>query len=282
MTYQHMIVEHVGATDWVTLNRPEQLNALTVESLAELNHYFDSLLRNYAVRVVVLKGAGRAFCAGLDIKAARARHDSEAGDGSDGSDGSGAGAVRRTPEQGLQSQREFSGLVMRMRRCPQPIIGLIHGHAAGGGMAIALGCDIRIAAEGAKMNCAFIKIGLSGCEMGVSYHLPRLVGTAVAAELMYTGRFIEAQRAMRVGLVSDVVPASQLAAAGKAMAEDMLATAPLGLRLTKECFWAAVDGNDLASVIAMEDRNQVLTVANGDLAEGMAAFVEKRAPKYGG
>ncbi len=169
-----------------------------------------------------------------------------------------------------------------MRRCPQPVIGLIHGHAAGGGFSIALGCDVRIAAEGTKMNCAFIKIGLSGCEMGASYHLPRLVGTSVAAELLYTGRFIDAQRALRVGLVSDVVPADQLVAAGKALADEMLATAPLGLRLSKECFWAAVDANDLPSVIAMEDRNQVLTVANGDLDEGMRAFVERRAPCFGG
>ena len=262
MPYQHLIVEKDGAADWVTLNRPEQLNTLTVESLAELNHYFDSLLTNYAVRVVVLRGAGRAFCAGLDIKAA----------------GSPTG---RTPDTALQGQREFSGLAMRMRRCPQPVIGLIHGHAAGGGFSIALACDVRIAAEGTKLNCAFIKIGLSGCEMGASYHLPRLVGTSVAAELLYTGRFIDAQRALRVGLVSDVVPADRLAAAGKALADEMLATAPLGLRLTKECFWAAVDGNDLPSVIAMEDRNQVLTVANGDLDEGMRAFVEKRAPRFG-
>jgi len=266
MNYQHLIIEKQGAADWVTLNRPDSLNALTAQSLAELNHYFDSLLENYAVRVVVLKGAGRAFCAGLDIKAAA---------------GASGGAVGRTPELAMQSQRNFSGLAMRMRRCPQPIIGLVHGHAAGGGFSIALACDVRIAAEGAKMNCAFIKIGLSGCEMGSSYHLTRLVGSSVAAELLYTGRFIDAQRALRVGLVSDVVPLTELDAAGQALAEDMLATAPLGLRLTKECFWAAMDGNDLPSVIAMEDRNQVLTIANGDLQEGMQAFIEKRAPRFG-
>ena len=264
MTYQHLIVDKDGAADWVTLNRPEQLNTLTAESLAELNHYFDSLLENHAVRVVVLRGAGRAFCAGLDIKAA----DNALG--------------RTPPELALQSQRRFSGLVMRMRRCPQPIIGLVHGHAAGGGFSIALACDVRIAAEGTKMNCAFIKLGLSGCEMGASYHLPRLVGTSVAAELLYTGRFIDAERALRVGLVSEVVPADRLAAAGKALADDMLATAPLGLRLTKECFWAAVDGNDLPSVVAMEDRNQVLAVANGDVDEGLRAFLEKRPPRFAG
>ena len=260
MAYQHLIVEAQGAVDWVTLNRPEQLNTLNPQLLRELNDYFAALERNYAVRVVVLRGAGRAFCAGLDMKA--------------------GGSIDKGPEAMMRSQREFSGLVMRMRRCPQPIIGLLHGHAAGGGFSIALGCDVRIAAAGTKMNCAFIKIGLSGCEMGASYHLPRLVGTSVAAELLYTGRFIDAERALRVGLVSDVVPADQLEAAGRTLADDMIATAPLGLRLTKECFWAAVDGNDLASVVAMEDRNQVLTVANGDLAEGIQAFLEKRKPDY--
>jgi len=262
MAYQHLIVEPHGAVDWVTLNRPEQLNTLNPQLLRELNDYFAALERNYAVRVVVLRGAGRVFCAGLDMKA------------------DGGTPLRSNADAMLRSQREFSGLVMRMRRCPQPVIGLLHGHAAGGGLSIALGCDVRIAAAGTKMNCAFIKIGLSGCEMGASYHLPRLVGTSVAAELLYTGRFIDAERALRVGLVSEVVPPDQLEAAGRALAEEMIATAPLGLRLTKECFWAAVDGNDLPSVVAMEDRNQVLTVANGDLTEGIRAFLDKRKPKY--
>lgn len=261
--YEHLIVDHRGAADWVTLNRPERLNALNPQLLRELNNYFAGLERDAAVRVVVLRGAGRAFCAGLDMKAT----------GTDFPPGTDAM---------LRNQREFSGLVMRMRRCPQPIVGLVHGHAAGGGFSIALGCDVRIAAEGTMMNCAFIKIGLSGCEMGASYHLPRIVGTSVAAELLYTGRFIDANRALRVGLVSEVVPPDQLEAAGQALVDDMLATAPLGLRLTKECFWAAVDGNDLPSVVAMEDRNQVLAVANGDLAEGIAAFLQKRRPHYAG
>jgi len=262
MPYEYLIVEQRGAADWVTLNRPEQLNTLNPQLLRELNDYFGALERNYAVRVVVLRGAGRAFCAGLDMKA------------------TGGTPLDAGSDAMMRSQREFSGLVMRMRRCPQPVIGLLHGHAAGGGFSIALGCDVRIAAAGTKMNCAFIKIGLSGCEMGVSYHLPRLVGTSIAAELLYTGRFVDAERALRIGLVSEVVPPEQLEAAGQALAEDMLATAPLGLRLTKECFWAAVDGNDLPSVIAMEDRNQVLTVVNGDLAEGIQAFLGKRKPNY--
>lgn len=256
-----MIVEKDGPVDWVTFNRPDNLNALSRQFVRELNHYFGSLETNYDVRVVVLKGNGRAFCAGLDMKDPERPLDS-------------------TTNTGMKSQRNFSGIVMRMRRCPQPIIGLLHGYAAGGGFSIALGCDVRIAAEGTKMNCAFIKIGLSGCEMGASYHLPRLVGTSIAAELLMTGRFIDADRALRHGLVSEVVPADQLVAAGKSLADDMVATAPLGLRMTKECFWANVDGNDLNSAIAMEDRNQILAVSNGDVAEGIKSFLEKRKPNY--
>lgn len=262
MNYTCLLVKKEGPVDWLILNRPEALNSLSRRLVAELHHYFDSLQSNYETRVVVMRGAGRMFCAGLDMKDPERK-------------------PTRNADQGMQSQRGFSGLVMKMRRAPQPIIGLLHGHAAGGGFSIALGCDVRIAAEGTKMNCAFIKIGLSGCEMGSSYHLPRLVGTSNAAELLYTGRFIDATRALRLGLVSDVVPEADLEAAGRALAADMVATAPLGLRLSKEAFWASVDAQNLESAIAMEDRNQILSVANGDLDEGIAAFLEKRKPQWG-
>lgn len=261
MNYTSLLVEKHGAVDWLTLNRPEALNSLSLRMVSELHHYFDSLQNNYEVRVVVIRGAGRLFCAGLDMK------DSER-------------KPARGADDGMVSQRRFSGLVMKMRRAPQPMIGLLHGYAAGGGFSIALGCDVRIAAEGTKMNCAFIKIGLSGCEMGSSYHLPRLIGTSNAAELLYTGRFIDAARALRLGLVSDVVPEAELMATGRALADDMIATAPLGLRLTKEAFWANVDAQSLDTAVAMEDRNQILAVTNGDLNEGIAAFLEKRTPRW--
>ena len=261
MNYTTLLVEMDGPVDWVILNRPDALNSLSRRLVAELHHYFDSLQTNYDVRVIVMRGAGRMFCAGLDMKDPERK-------------------PSRNADEGMMSQRSFSGLVMKMRRAPQPIIGLLHGYAAGGGFSIALGCDVRIAAEGTKMNCAFIKIGLSGCEMGSSYHLPRLIGTSNAAELLYTGRFIDAARALRLGLVSDVVPEAELIAVGRKLADDMVATAPLGLRLTKEAFWANVDAQNLDTAIAMEDRNQILTVANGDLDEGVAAFLEKREPRW--
>ena len=169
---------------------------------------------------------------------------------------------------------------MRMRRCPQPIISLVHGPACGGGFALALASDIRLAGASARMNAAFIRIGLSACDIGVSYFLPRLVGVSVASELMMTGRFINATRAERVGLVSEVVPDEKLEEAAQPYIDDMLTTSPLGLRLTKECLNMSVDAGSLEAAIAMEDRNQILCAQTKDFREGISAFLGKRAPDY--
>jgi enoyl-CoA hydratase len=145
---------------------------------------------------------------------------------------------------------------------------------------LALASDIRIAGESARMNAAFIRIGLSACDIGVSYFLPRLVGVSVASELMLTGRFIHAQRALATGLVSEVVPDAKLAEAARPYIEEMLTTSPLGLRLTKECLNFSVDAPSLEAAVAMEDRNQILTAQTNDVREGMTAFLEKRKPQY--
>ena len=145
---------------------------------------------------------------------------------------------------------------------------------------MALAADIRIAAEGTKMNAAFIKLGLSACDMGVSYFLPRLVGVSVASELMLTGRFIHAERALATGLVSDVVPKDKLEETARGYVADMLRTSPLGLKLTKDCLNHAVDAGSLEAAIAIEDRNQILCVQSPNFVEGVAAFLEKRDPKY--
>ena len=263
--YKTLIVKKDGAADRVTLNRPDALNAMNPELVDELQDYFGKLYTDHSVRVVVLKGAGRAFCAGLDLKDRSNRDDS-------GASGS--------PQAGLVSQRRISEIVMRMRRCPQPIISLVHGPACGGGFALALASDIRIAGASARMNAAFIRIGLSACDIGVSYFLPRLVGVSVASELMMTGRFINAARAERVGLVSEVVPDEKLEAAAQPYIDDMLTTSPLGLRLTKECLNMSVDAGSLEAAIAMEDRNQILCAQTKDFREGISAFLGKRAPEY--
>ena len=266
-TYETLLIEKRGAVDWVTLNRPEALNALNTTMVDELLDYFGALYFDRSVRIVVLRGAGRAFCAGLDLKQSGTRRNAE-------------GANTGGPDAGLLGQRRISEIVMRMRRCGQPIISLVHGPACGGGFALALASDIRIAGESVRMNAAFIRIGLSACDIGVSYFLPRLVGTSVASELMLTGRFITAGRALRVGLVSEVVPDADLERAAGPYLEEMLTTAPLGLRLTKECLNMSIDAPSLEAAINMEDRNQILCAQTSDVREGMTAFLEKRKPNY--
>jgi len=167
-----------------------------------------------------------------------------------------------------------------MRRAPQPIIACVQGAASGGGFALALGADVRIAGESARMNAAFIRIGLSACDVGVSYFLPRMVGASVAAELLLTGNFIDAARAEKLGLVSRVVPDGDLDSAARALAADILRNSPLGVRLTKECLNMTIDAGSLEQAIAMEDRNQILCTRSDDFGEGVRAFLEKRPAKF--
>lgn len=253
-------VERRGEVEWVTLDRPERLNALNDAMVEELSSYFRALANDRDVRVVVLKGAGRAFCAGLDLQEG-GREDFD--------------TIDR-----LAHQRSIAEIVMAMRYCPQPIVSLVHGAACGGGFAIALASDIRIAGESARMNAAFIRIGLSACDIGVSYFLPRLVGASVAAEFLLTGDFITASRALSTGLVSRVVPDDDMEAAAAPLIEAMLTTSPMGLRLTKEALRMALDAPSLESAIAMEDRNQILCATSPDFGEGIRAFFEKRRPDY--
>lgn len=262
--YQTIRTERTDHVLRVTLARPDALNALDATMIAELRDLFWSLAEDVETRVVVLRGAGRAFCAGLDLKEART--------GGGVADG-GVGAA-------LRLQRRVSEIVLLMRRAPQPIIAAVHGAACGGGFALALAADVRVAGESARMNAAFIRIGLSACDVGVSYFLPRLVGASVASELLLTGSFIDAARAERTGLVSRVVPDAELDAAAASLAADMLRNSPLGLRLTKECLKHALDAGSLEAVVAMEDRNQILAARSGDFREGVAAFLAKRPPSF--
>jgi enoyl-CoA hydratase/carnithine racemase len=261
--YQTIRVDKDGPVDWLTLNRPESLNAINVPMVRELRDYFGGLAEDDSVRIVVMRGEGRAFCAGLDIKA----HDAE---------------EERPYGGGMGFQGFLAEVYIRMRRCPQPIVSLVHGPACGGGFSFVLASDIRIAGESAKMNAAFIRIGLSACDMGSSYFLPRLVGTSVASELMLTGRFIHAERALATGLVSEVVPDAALAEAAKPYVQEMLTTSPMGLRLTKEGLNMSIDAAGLEAAMAIENRNQLMCSSTEDAKEGMRAFIEKRDPVYTG
>lgn len=260
-SYETFIVDKRGPVDWVTLNRPDSLNAMSRTMMLELQHYFGELYTDHSVRIVVLRGAGRAFCAGLDLKQERAE-----GEGG--------------PVAGMRVQRRVSEIVMRMRRAPQPIISLVHGAASGGGFALALASDIRIAGPKARMNAAFIRIGLTACDVGVSYFLPRLVGSSLASELLLTGDFIDAERALRLGLVSDVVDEDQLEARAQRIIDMILANSPIGVRLTKEALNMNIDAGSLEAAIAMEDRQQILCAQTADMREGIGAFLQKRPPEY--
>ena len=262
--YETIVIEKRGQVDWLTLNRPEALNAITTPMVTELRDYFGGLAEDKDTRIVVMRGAGRAFCAGLDIKASQSKtHESPFGGG-------------------MGFQGYLAEVYIRMRRCPQPIISLVQGPACGGGFSFVLASDIRIAGESARMNAAFIRIGLSACDMGSSYFLPRLVGTSVASELMLTGRFINAERALSTNLVSEVVPDDQLEAAAQSYIDEMLNTSPMGLRLTKEGLNMAIDAAGLEAAMAIENRNQLMCSKTSDAKEGMMAFIEKRAPNYTG
>lgn len=260
MSYQTIHVEKRGAVDWLTLNRPQALNAISHLMAEELRSYFGGLFDDRATRIVVMRGAGSAFCAGLDIK----EH----------------GSADRPFGGGFGFQGLLADVYVRMRRCPQPILSLVHGAACGGGFAFALASDIRLAGESARMNAAFIRLGLSACDMGVSYFLPRIVGASVASELMLTGRFIHAQRALQTGLVSEIVPDDQLEQVAAGYVDDMLRASPLGLRLTKEGLAFGIDAPSLEAAIALENRNQVLASSSPNFREGLRAFLEKRAPSF--
>lgn len=258
-------IEERGAVDWVVMNRPDALNALNNDMIEALASYFEGLIRRHDRRVVVLKGAGRAFCAGLDLK-------------------NGAGdpvSAKSAPiHAGLALQRRIGDIYRAMRRCPQPIISLVSGAAAGGGFSLALASDIRIAASDARMNCAFIRIGLTGADMGSSYFLPRIVGLSMASELILTGRFIDADEALASRLVSHVVAPEALDEKAEELIAHMLATAPLSLSLTKEALGHAVDAPSLDAAMALEDRHQVLTSMTADHREAQSAFLEKRKPDF--
>lgn len=259
--FQTLELIHDGDVDWLTFNRPERLNAFNPLMVDELLAYFEGIRDKPETRIIVLRGAGRAFCAGADVKDFMA-------------------TIAKGGEADFQVQRKVSNIIVAMRRCPQPIIALVHGAATGGGFSLALAADIRIAGLSARMNCAFIKLGLTGADMGTSFHLPRLVGTANAAALMYTGRFINAVKAERIGLVNDAVADEEMLDVAQEYIREMLATAPLGLRLTKDALNAATDAPSLTATLTLEDRNQVMTINSPDLAEGLAALQEGRPPNW--
>jgi enoyl-CoA hydratase len=249
----------------ITLNRPDKLNAMTTELVQQLHRALDDVAVDPSCRVVVLTGAGRGFCAGLDLHGYGEAPDSE-------------GFGR--PQAGFAVQRHIARLIPHLRSLPQPVIAAVNGPAAGGGFALVLGSDIRIAATTARFNAAFIRIGLSACDIGTSWLLPRLVGAARAHELMLTGRIFDAPEAERIGLVTEVVPDDALLEAAYAKADQIMLNTPFGVALTKEGMWSALEIPGQQAAIDLENRQQIMASFSEDASEAMRAFLEKRPPSY--
>jgi enoyl-CoA hydratase/carnithine racemase len=248
------------------LNRPERLNALSWQLVEELHAALDGLDRDNACRVVVLTGAGRGFCSGLDL----------ADQGEPGELVAGASG----PRAGLLGQNRIASLVPHMRRIQQPLVAAINGVAYGGGLALALGCDIRIAARSARLCTQFIRVGLSGCDVGVSYLLPRLVGASRAHDLILSGRVIDAEEAERYGVVTRVVDDDGAVDAALALADELCDFTPFGVFATKQVMWANLDVASLEAAIQLENRNQIMAAGSGDIEEAARAFLEKRRPRW--
>lgn len=249
----------------VTMNRPSKLNAMTSEMVEALHGALDSIAADRECRVVVLTGAGRGFCAGLDLNGY----------------GEAPGfAWHGRVERGFAVQKHIASLIPRLRSLPQPVIAAVNGPAAGGGFALVLGSDVRLAASTATFNAAFIRIGLSACDIGTSWLLPRLIGAARAQELMLTGRIIGAEEAARIGLVIETLPDDALMEAAFAKAEEIMLNSPIGVALTKEGMWSALEIPGLQAAIDLENRQQIMASFSGDAAETRAARAEKRVPRY--
>jgi enoyl-CoA hydratase len=249
----------------LSLNRPENLNAMTAELCAALHAELAVTAADRSCRAVVLTGAGRAFCAGLDL------HGYGSAPGNDGSD-----AARDR----LANQEHMSRLVLSLRTLPQPVIAAVNGPAAGLGFALTLGCDIRFAAQEAVFRAAFVNVGVSNCDMGTSWLLPRLIGASRSHEMMLTGRRVDADEALRIGLVADVVAGPDLLGRSLEAAVQIASLAPWGVRLTKQGMWTALEIGSEQAAIEFEDRQQIMATFGNAPPEAVAAFLEKRPAQF--
>ena len=249
----------------VTMNRPQQRNAMNVALIEGLRDAFTDLHRDRACRVIVLTGAGPSFCAGLDLK-----------EGAQPPEADGLGRA----QAGLVVQQSIASLVPLMRSLRQPVVAAVNGAASGGGLALALASDIRIAARSARFNVAFVRIGLSGCDIGVSWLLPRLIGASRAYELLLTGRFVDAAEAERIGITVRTVDDDALLDAALETASSIAANSPFGVQMTKEVMWSQLEIGSLNAGIDLENRTQLLASTTGDMAEAMTAFLEKRPAEF--
>jgi enoyl-CoA hydratase len=251
----------------VTLDRPDRRNALSAELVADGIAAFRELHRDRDARVVVLHGAGAGFCAGADLK----------GGDEVAPDTEGRGPVGRV----YRSQEHIVDFMMAVHECDKPVIAAVHGAAVGGGLALTLASDLRVADTTAYFGSVFIKVGLTSCDIGTSYFLPRIVGAGHAMDMMITGRHVPAAEADRMGLVNRLVPEGTHLDAARELAAAVAENNEYGLWLTKRGLWANIDAPSLRHAVELENRQQVLGTFTGNMDEAMRAFREKRPPQWG-
>ncbi|MDE2783359.1 MAG: enoyl-CoA hydratase family protein [Gemmatimonadota bacterium] len=245
----------------ITLNRPERLNALTFEVYDELRNTFRALDSEPEVRAIVITGAGRGFCSGGDVE-----------------DIIGA-LFERDFEGMLEFTRMTCDVIEAIRGCRQPVVAALNGTVAGAGAVIATACDVRIAAESARIAYLFTRVGLSGADMGAAWLLPRIVGLGRASELLMTGAFIDAAEAYRIGLYNRVVPDGEVVGAATELAEELARGPSFALQVTKEALSREAH-MELGEALAAEARAQAVCMLNPNFREAYQAFIEKRRPRF--
>ncbi len=252
-------------TSVITLNRPDRLNAMSIELVIELDEALRAVADDNDTYVAVLTGAGRGFCSGLDLKDYGIIPNI---------DGLTVGRIAQ------RSMRYYSRLILTLRRMPQPVLAAINGVAYGGGMCLSLAAELRIASESAEFNATGIVNGLTSTELGASWLLPRLVGAAHSSDMLLTGRKIDAGEALRMGLVSRVLPDDELMPGVLELAARMAEFSPYGLQMTKDIIWVNLENPSLEAAIEIEDRNQLMLGFTENLPEAIRAFDRKRKPVY--
>ncbi|MEW6188021.1 MAG: enoyl-CoA hydratase/isomerase family protein [Thermodesulfobacteriota bacterium] len=247
----------------ITLNRPARLNALSLELLDELHRLYDQLQNSPEIRMVILTGSGRGFCSGADLK------DERSGDRSDR-------RVLNATGHLFQIQKKFSSIILRLRAIPQPVISAVNGPAAGGGMCLALASDVVLASPKAAFTPSFINIGLSGGELGSTFLLQKAVGNIRAAEILLTGRTVNAYEAEKIGMVNRVVEEERLLEAALGIARLMKDKSPTALRLTKEALNQNLTAPSLEAAINLEDRNQSISVFTDEFLKAVKDFSDRK------
>ncbi len=274
-------VERVGDTALLTIDRPEALNSLSPDLIEDLPEAIRSAAGDRRCRAIIITASGeRAFCAGIDVKSVAARDAQDAEIAKTAGDG--AASPRLDPiVAGFENLHVvLSGIVRAIHSVPIPVIAAVNGHAVGAGFAIAAASDLRLGSVNATFSDGFVKRGISGCEMGLSYFLPKIVGPALAFDLMMTGRRVDAESAMAMGLISEVCDADALVDRAIELAEALAGNAPMAISMTKEVMWANLHASSLDHALALESRSQVMTRNTADAAEARNSFLEKRSPDF--